>query len=460
MRGLSFIVSIHLFQSDRLLVAFLKKRLPEYMIPSAFVPLDALPLTPNGKIDRRALPAPVAQRPQPALEFKEPMGEIEASLKAVWEKTLGVSPIGVNENFFELGGDSLLAADMLIQVHEVFGKRIPLSTLINEGTVEDLARVIDAYTDEGPWASLIEFRRSGSRPPLFFVHAVGGEALGYRTLAQLLGAKQPFYGLQARGLDGRQEPLSKMETIASHYLEEVLSVRPEGPFLLGGYSFGAIVAFEMAQQLHARGHETVLLAIVDQEVPNVGGESRLSPKFLSNVARNLPGWLMTHVVERPKGEVFAAVRRHSAKLLRNVGSRLFNVEPHKASVGDVLDVAQMSEHHQRVSEALFQSLLAYRPRAYPGRVTLFRTRAQNAFSPHGVDKGWSRLALGGVEIKKIPGNHVNLYEQPHVQVFVEQLRDSLDRIARESGTSEKQSLVELSQQLSTVVWLSACGVIF
>ncbi len=254
--------------------------------------------------------------------------------------------------------------------------------------------------------------------------------------------------------------MSKIETIASHYLEEVLSVRPEGPFLLGGYSFGAIVAFEMAQQLHARGHETVLLAIVDQEVPNVGGESRLSPKFLLNVARNLPGWLMTHVVERPKGEVVAAVRRHSAKLLRNVGSRLFNIEPHKASVGDVLDVAQMSEHHQRVSEALFQSLLAYRPRAYPGRVTLFRTRAQNVFSPHGVDKGWSRLALGGVEIKKIPGNHVNLYEQPHVQFFAEQLRDSLDRIARESGTSEKQSLVELSQQLSTVVWLSACGVIF
>ncbi|MBC7931004.1 MAG: amino acid adenylation domain-containing protein, partial [Rubrivivax sp.] len=349
------------------MVAFLKKRLPDYMIPSAFVPLDAMPLTSNGKIDRRALPAPVAQRPQPALEFKEPAGEIEARLKGVWEKTLGVSPIGVNENFFELGGDSLLAADMLIQVHEVFGKRIPLSTLINEGTVEDLARVIETHTDEGPWASLIEFQTEGARAPLFFVHAVGGEALGYRTLARLLGPDQPFYGLQARGLDGRQEPLSKMETIASHYLEEVLSVRPEGPFLLGGYSFGAIVAFEMAQQLRARGHETVLLAVVDQEVPNVSGESRLSPKFMTNVARNLPGWLMTHVVERPKGEVVAAVRRHSAKLLRNAGSRLFNIEPHKASVGDVLNVDQMTEHHRRVSEALFQSLLAYRPRAYPGR---------------------------------------------------------------------------------------------
>jgi amino acid adenylation domain-containing protein len=459
-RLVAYVVCAQPAPDTNALVAFLKKRLPDYMIPSAFVPLDAMPLTPNGKIDRRALPAPAAGRPQPALEFKEPVGEIEARLKAVWEKTLGVRPIGVNENFFELGGDSLLAADMLIQVQEVFGKKIALSTLINEGTVEDLARVIEAHTDEGPWASLIEFQTKGTRPPLFFVHAVGGEALGYRTLARLLGPEQPFYGLQARGLDGMQEPLSKIETMASAYLDEILSVRSEGPFLLGGYSFGAIVAYEMAQQLHARGHETVLLAVVDQEVPNVNGAGRLSPKFLVNVARNLPGWLMTHVVERPKGEVVAAVRRHSTKLLRNVGSRLFNIEPHRASVGDVLDVAQMSEHHRRVSEALFQSLLAYRPRAYPGRVTLFRTRAQHVFSPHGVDKGWGRLAIKGVEIKRIPGNHVNLYEQPHVQVLAEQLRDSLDRIARESETTDKQSLVGLSQQLSTVVWLSACGIIF
>lgn len=459
-RLVAYVVPEHHTPNTSELVAFLKQSLPDYMIPSAFVPLDAMPLTPNGKIDRRALPAPVAQRPQPALEFKGPVGETEARLKAVWEKTLGVSPIGVNENFFELGGDSLLAADLLVQVQEDFGKKIALSTLINEGTVEDLARVIEAHTGVGAWASLVEFQREGARPPLFFVHAVGGEALGYRTLARLLGPDQPFYGLQARGLDGTQEPFSQVEPMAAYYLEEVLRVRPEGPFLLGGYSFGAIVALEMAQQLRARGHETVLLAVVDQEVPNVGGESKLSPKFLANVARNLPGWLMTHVVERPKGDVLEAVRRHGAKFLRNVGSRFFKLEPHTASVGDVLDVAQMSESHRRVSEALFQSLLAYRPRAYPGRVTLFRTRAQRVFSPHGVDKGWGRLALKGVEIKKIPGNHVNLYEQPHVQVLAEQLRESLDRIASESASSEKRSLVKLSQKLSTVVWLSACGLIF
>jgi thioesterase domain-containing protein len=170
---------------------------------------------------------------------------------------------------------------------------------------------------------------------------------------------------------------------------------------------------------------------------------------------------MTHVVERPKREVLEAVRRHGAKLLRNVGSRLLGVEPHRAGVGDVMDVTQLSESHRRVSEALFQSLLAYRPRAYPGHVTLFRTRAQRVFSPHGVDKGWGRLALGGVEIKKIPGNHVNLYEQPHVQVLAEQLRESLDRIASESASaSEKQSLASLPRQLATVVGLSACGLIF
>jgi amino acid adenylation domain-containing protein len=412
---------------------FLAGKLPAYMLPSGFVHLASMPLTPNGKIDRLALaghsPDPVLE-PAPGTGQQSPRTRLEGELKEIWEGLLGVSPIGIRDNFFELGGDSLLAVGMLLEVQEALGKNVPLSALIHEGTIEHLARFIDSAPPEKRWSSLVEIQPAGTRTPLFLIHPIGGEVFGYGRLARYLGNDRPFYGIQARGLDGLEEPFTDMRAMASYYLEIVRSVQPAGPYLLGGYSLGAVIAFEMAQQLSQSGEEIAFLAALDEEAPIAEDDAALGLSRPINTMRNLPYWLLDHVVKRSLREVFVDVRRHLKRVGRNVGNRIvpLHIEAHRENLGDVLDVATLPDTHRRVSEGLFAALSGYRARAYKGRVTLFRTRAQPLFRALGKDKGWKELAAQGVDVRIVPGNHLNMYDEPHVQVLAREIKACLEEI--------------------------------
>jgi amino acid adenylation domain-containing protein len=411
---------------------FLAAKLPDYMLPSGFVHLESLPLTPSGKVDRLALaatsPDPVPAHP-PGTPLESPRTSIESELKEIWEGLLGVSPIGIRDNFFELGGDSLLAVGMLLEVQDTLGKNIPLSALIHEGTIEHLAKVIDAHTPEKKWSSLVEIQPLGDRTPLFFMHPIGGEVFGYGTLARYLGDNRPFYGIQARGLDGLEEPFTDMQAMAAHYVEIVRSVQPEGPYLLGGYSLGAVIAFEMAQQLYESGQEIAFLAVLDEEAPPPQGRET-GLKRAAHTAQNFPYWLLDHVFKRPPREVTSDVKRHLKRVARNFGSRvsLRRIEAHRENLEDMLDVAALPDNHRRVSEALFEALSGYTARSYRGRVTLFRTRAQPLFRALGKDKGWKELAAQGVDVRIVPGNHLNMYDEPHVQVLAREIKACLEEI--------------------------------
>ncbi|HEX8173617.1 MAG TPA: amino acid adenylation domain-containing protein [Pyrinomonadaceae bacterium] len=409
---------------------FLSGRLPDYMLPSGFVHLEKMPLTPSGKVDRLSL---TAHSPSPLHEPGEatlsPRTHLESELKDIWEGVLGISPIGIDDNFFELGGDSLLAVSMLLEVQDSLGKNIPLSSLIHEATIEHLARVIDSHVPEKRWSSLVEIQTEGERTPIFFMHPIGGEVFGYGTLARYLGNAHPFYGIQARGLDGMEEPFTDMRAMASYYVEIVRSVQPRGPYILGGYSLGAVIAFEMAHQLQESGEEIALLAVLDEEAPGstpVG----IGPARILNTALNLPYWLADHVFKRPPREVSADIKRHLKRVGRNLFSRIgpLRVEAHRENLEDVLDVALLPDNHRRVSEALFQSLSGYEARSYKGRVTLFRTRAQPVFRALGRDKGWKELAASGVEIRIVPGNHLNMYDEPHVRALAREVKACLEAI--------------------------------
>ncbi|HKS27239.1 MAG TPA: amino acid adenylation domain-containing protein [Pyrinomonadaceae bacterium] len=409
---------------------FLAARLPDYMLPSGFVHLETMPLTPSRKVDRLSLaahsPSPIHE---PGEATESPRTQIESELKEIWEGVLGISPIGVRDNFFELGGDSLLAVSMLLEVHDSLGKNIPLSALIHEGTIEHLARVIESHVPEKRWSSLVEIQTEGERTPIFFMHPIGGEVFGYGTLARYLGSAHPFYGIQARGLDGLEEPFTDMRAMASHYVEIVRSVQPSGPYILGGYSLGAVIAFEMAQQLQESGEEIALLAVLDEEAPG-SNEQGISAARLLHTALNLPYWLADHVFKRQPREVAADVKRHLKRVGRNLFSRIgpLHVEAHRENLEDMLDVALLPDNHRRVSEALFQALAGYEARRYEGRVTLFRTRAQPVFRALGRDKGWKELASGGVDVRIVPGNHLNMYDEPHVQVLAREVRACLEEI--------------------------------
>ena len=236
----------------------LKDMVPDYMVPAAIVPLETFPLTPNGKVDRGALPAPSAEPVHDSAQAIEPRTRVELQLVAIWEQVLGIAPIGVRDNFFALGGYSLLALRMFSAIEQTVGIRLPMAMLFQAPTIEQLAAVL---ADEGctvRWRSLVAIQPEGKNPPFFAVPGVGGNVLVFARLARLLGEAQPFYGLQARGLDGREKPFMRVEEMAAHYIEEIRSVQPHGPYLIGGTCTGGLAAYEIAQQLTAQGEQVIL----------------------------------------------------------------------------------------------------------------------------------------------------------------------------------------------------------
>ena len=243
--------------------SFLKQKLPHYMVPSAFVLLEAMPKTPNGKVDKRGLPAPKATDFAETQEYVAPTDELEIQLTRIWETVLDKKPIGIRDNFFELGGHSLLAARLMHRIEQALGQRLPLAALLQAPTVEQLSGLLRQETWSDSWSSLVAIQAEGSRPPFFCVHGVGGNVVGFRDLARHLGPDQPFYALQPQGLDGKRECLTSIPEMAKRYIQEIRRIQPEGPYRIGGYSFGGLVAYEMAQMLEAQGEEMALLALFD-----------------------------------------------------------------------------------------------------------------------------------------------------------------------------------------------------
>ncbi|HLO02368.1 MAG TPA: amino acid adenylation domain-containing protein, partial [Symbiobacteriaceae bacterium] len=239
--------------------SFLTERLPAYMVPAHYVCLEHLPLMPNGKVDRRALPMPTGALAGLSRAFVAPRDWLELELVQVWEAVLGVAPISVTDNFFALGGHSLTAVRLVSRMQAVLGPRITVSALFKAPTVAELA----AHSRQQGTAPsvLVPIQPDGTQPPLFFVHPVGGGVACYQPLAQALGLEQPLYGLQSPGLSG--EACDQIESLAATYLEAMRSVQPAGPYQLGGWSLGGLIAYEMARQLTAAGEAVALIALVD-----------------------------------------------------------------------------------------------------------------------------------------------------------------------------------------------------
>jgi amino acid adenylation domain-containing protein len=424
--------------SHRELRRYLEERLPQYMIPATFVLMDKLPLTLNGKVDESALPTPLFVRDELEQEYVAPRTVIEQRLAKIWSDILRVKQVGISDNFFELGGDSLLAVNLLVKIHEVFGKNLSASILIREATIEYLAGVIASSSETEFWSTVVEIQAGEeTQTPFFLVHDIGGDIFGFGPLARLIGTDQPFYGLQARGLDGISEPFTQMEAMAAYYVEEICKLQPEGPYLLGGYSLGGVIAFEMAQQLHEQGHRVAFLAILDEPAPISNGRRKVSPGAIGNVARNFPHWLRDYIWRRSAADVFADVRRRLGSITKKSARRIFSpfgVKPYQATIAEEMDMSQIPETRRRIMEALYQALMSYSPRVYPGGITLFRTSAQSLLASHGKDKGWGKLAAQGVEIRFVSGNHRNMYEEPHAHILAEELRAAL-KVIREVSDS-------------------------
>ncbi|MBN2549026.1 MAG: amino acid adenylation domain-containing protein [Anaerolineales bacterium] len=406
---------------------YLKSRLLDYMVPSLFIFIEKLPLTPSGKVNRRALPAPQVKLGQAGSGYLAPRDNLESRLCQLWEQVLGVQPVGIEDNFFELGGHSLLAVRLFVRLEQELGHRLPLAVLFQSPTVAELAALLRQAEPQASWSALVPIQPEGTAPAFFCVHNFGGEVLNYARLAQLLESDQPFFGLQARGLDGVEPPQETIQEMASSYIEAIRVQQPHGPYSLGGYCFGGVVAYEMACQLEKQGEKVALLALFDAYAPLQSRQRKVGLiRRLGNFARNLPFWLRDFMMMGSE-EAQAVVKRR----LTIMRKKLFSHLGHNAEVtpedliGDHAHVHEAPVYVRRLMELHMRALMDYAPIAYGGRVTLFRVQRLPLFSFVEPDGGWGRLAAGGVDLHIIPGLHHDFLRSEHVRVLAEELKSSL-----------------------------------
>ncbi|HXO22737.1 MAG TPA: amino acid adenylation domain-containing protein [Thermoanaerobaculia bacterium] len=367
--------------------AFLETKLPEYMVPSLFVPLPALPLTANGKVDRGALPAPDAAPARRGGPLAEPRSPAELRMTRIWEEVVGVRPVGRTDDFFALGGDSMLGLRLLAAVEKAFGRRLPLSALLAGGTVERLAALAaEGSRSTGSASPRIEMQTgSALREPFFCVHPVGGNVLCYVPLARALGEDQPFHAFEAPGLDGGGAPLATIEELADCYLAALREARPAGPYRLGGWSMGGIVAFEMARRLADLGEEVPLLALVDSRWPPALDEAAADDEAAMARAFAEDVWRSRSATAEP------------AELAPPERERLF-----------------------AVFGAHTRAMARYRPRPYGGPVLLVGA----AGSAEAAAADWRQLAPA-LEVRSLPGDHYSLLQPPQVEALAGLLAERL-----------------------------------
>ncbi|MCM3874356.1 MAG: HAD-IIIC family phosphatase [Pyrinomonadaceae bacterium] len=360
-----------------------------------------------------------------------PEDRVEAQLKTIWEGVLGVSPIGVDDNYFELGGDSFQAVRLFSEIERGFGRHLPLVTLLSASTIRQLASRLRDAPGEKAWSALVAIQPLGSRPPFYCMHAAGGDVLFYRDLAKHLGLDQPLYGLQARGVDRNQTTHDSVEEMAEYYLNEIRAFQPEGPYHLGGSSFGGLVAFEMARQLENQGQVVALLVLFDTYGPGypklMPGSTSLTRWFARCIqrVRSLHRTLDLLTSREKLSYLVAKTRKLQKKLVRKLAWKKNEI----AIAFNSATGGQLPKDVQRNHKAIDRALRSYKPKPYGGRLTLFRAASQ----PPGVVRdnslGWHGMARGSLEIHEVPGFHGAVTVDPYAKVLAEKLAPCL-RVAQ------------------------------
>lgn len=389
--------------------AVLRESLPAYMLPQHVKVVEDFPRTPNGKIDRKALPVPgvlTGTRKSVRPSASEPL---ESALAAIWSDLLKRHDIGPNDDFFDMGGDSLLAVRAFERMQALTGVNLPLATLLAAPTIAGQAAALRAAGAKEPsagmsfgdddverWSPLVPIHASGKKPPLFLLHAIGGNVLNYVPLARALGSDQPVYGIQAVGLDGVTPPLDSLEVMAERYLAGIRQVQPHGPYFLAGGSMGGMIAYEMALQLRAHGETIALLAMMDTYGPDY---------------RRTDAEPQTAAPIRIAIGLVARLRRmiDTARIRRARASN----KPLPRSL-----------RYREIERAHYRALVAYHPRIYDGQAVLFRASAQPRNTRPTGTLGWSRYMPRGIEVIDLNATHDDLIEQPEL---ARRLRAVLER---------------------------------
>jgi amino acid adenylation domain-containing protein len=389
--------------------SFLKAKLTDYMMPSAIEILDALPLTPNNKLDRKRLPEPSREK----LTVIPARDDLEHQLVQIWEKILDLKQIGIDDNFFDLGGHSLKALQLFAEIEKIWHKKLLLAVLLESPTIAGLAKII--RTGDIPlWSPVVLLKPSENKLPLFCIHPLGGNLFDYHTLSKILDIHRPIYGLQPQGIDGKQQPIERIEDMASYFIQSIKTIQPQGPYFITGYSFGGIVAFDIARQLTEHGEKVAFLGLIDIRCPVI---AELDTPFSEWVEIQLDRMRKLTIKER-----FSYVYEK----LVNPKSQEYRDEV----VATLSDLDIFTPELVKVLDCNVHAAKEYQPRIFAGKATLFWSEHQNWYIKKHPTLGWGDLVTDGLDIQRIPGDHITLMQEPHVRVLAGKLKSSIEKAAR------------------------------
>jgi amino acid adenylation domain-containing protein len=401
-------------------------KVPDYMVPSAFVAMNALPLIGIGKVDRTALPEPDLSRPVLKEKFQKPRTPVEIRLTRIWTQVLCIFPIGINDNFFELGGDSLRAIQLTIIIEEVFKRRLLPAVLFQAPTIAELASVLQTENVADVLPSLIPIHSRGSKPPFFWVHGDSSNSL----LPRSLGADQPLYEVEHQSQDGQPALFTQVETIAAHYLEQIRTIQPEGPYFLGGYSFGGIVAFEIAQQLQRAGEQILLLFIIDSYFPGAPVNERLPLRRSFHSPENLSRFrdqLDRHVHGISGLTIQEKLRYIRIRVIGKLQDRFSRIsKTFRTGVCWMCLVARRTlptwvrSHY--ILRIYYDAISRYVAQPYSGHIVYIRSE-QRHDAQHASQ--WKSIARS-LELYDVPGSdHMSIISEPYAQAWMPKLKECL-----------------------------------
>jgi amino acid adenylation domain-containing protein len=393
-------------------ISLLRNKLPDYMIPSLWLELDKLPLTSNGKVDKKALPDFEAEE-QLKDNYIAPRTESEKLLSDIWKQVLKLKKIGIDDNFFDIGGHSLLAVQIMSRIEKRTGKKFPIATLFRFPSIASLGAFLDEEEEkEHKWRSLVPIKAEGNKTPLYVVHGIGLNVLNFNDLALHVDKDQPVFGFQGLGLDGEEAQTDSIEQIASIYVSELIRHNPKGPYAIAGYSIGGFIAVEMARQLIAMGREIKMLGIFDTDAEN---------------ARENEAWyvIMPKVVKRylPR---FMGGKKSLRKQL------VYVFKTRTEAIGDKVGISKKLESKEyyvllnKIIKQYINALDNYRMQPVAAEVYLYKANINVHYNDDKDYLGWRKYAEKGVRLLDVPGDHLDMLKPPHVAKLGSVLQKALD----------------------------------
>lgn len=430
-RLVAYVVAVDVTWNDAgALRAHLEKRLPNYMIPNKFVWVHSFPKTASGKVELRALPTPDSKRPDTGVLYRPPHTEHEKIIASLWSSLLSIDQVGIDDNFFDLGGNSLIAVKMMVQIERKTGERLPISSLIEAPSIRKLAGTIDRSNYTEKWKCLVPIKPTGSKTKLYIVHGGGMNVLSFYNLVEFMDPEQPVFGLQAKGLDGITTPSDTVEDIARDYIKEIIEHNPNGPYALSGYSSGGIVAMEMANQLKAMGRTVSFLGLIDTSTNKNGHEKLIREKRFLSYSLYLATKMMYAVY---------FLLRFPKSYLRNRYLYLmvvFNLhKDRKPKDRQMLIEEKVANIHNNALDK------QYKLEPYNGHVHIFKATRKLYYTLHNKTNGWEPYLKNAYTLIDIPASHLNMFDSPQVMKLAKELQKAIDNTNQSNNRYSSANLI-------------------